>query len=180
MTRNIDTIAVFNGILAGVAATSAACSVIHPWWAFTNGVIAGILLVVGNKALNALRIDDVTGVTVVHGLCGLWGSWAVGIFCTDDNVVYAGYPNENDACARGEQFGVQVAGSLVILVWSLGTSALVFGIFSLAVGLRARTVESGHLHASACLGIPARLRRVHLNVRCEHALFCSLHAGNRF
>ena len=142
VTRNIDTIAVFNGILAGVAASSAACSVIHPWWAFTNGVVAGILLVVGNKALNALRIDDVTGVTVAHGLCGLWGSWAVGIFCTDDNVVYAGYPNENDACARGEQFGVQVAGSLVILVWSLGTSALVFGIFSLAVGLRAR---GGHI-----------------------------------
>ena len=143
MERNIDTIAVFNAIPAGIAATSAGCSVLNPWWAFTNGIVAGILLIMGLKAINALRIDDVCGISVVHGLCGLWGAWAVGIFCTDDNVLYAGYPNLNNACGRGEQFGVQVAGSLVILVWSLATSGLVFGIFALAVGLRARPIDQG-------------------------------------
>jgi len=66
--------------------------------------------------LNALRIDDVCGVSVVHGLCGLWGSWAVGIFCTDSNIIYAGYPNLNNACARGEQFGVQVRYVLYMLL----------------------------------------------------------------
>ncbi len=45
---------------------------------------------------------------VVHGFCGYWGLLATGIFCTDVNVQYAAYPNVNDACRTGEQFGVQV------------------------------------------------------------------------
>jgi hypothetical protein len=40
----------------------------------------------------------------------------VGIFCTDSNIIYAGYPNLNNACARGEQFGVQVRYVLYMLL----------------------------------------------------------------
>ena len=45
---------------------------------------------------------------VVHGFCGYWGLLATGIFCIDVNVQYAAYPNVNNACTSGEQFGVQV------------------------------------------------------------------------
>eukprot|EP00961_Rhodomonas_salina_P135528 1823675-Rhodomonas_salina.2 len=54
------------------------------------------------------RTDNGLLVPVVHGFCGMWGIWATGIFCTDKNVQYAAYPNVNNACGRGEQFGVQV------------------------------------------------------------------------
>jgi ammonia channel protein AmtB len=48
------------------------------------------MLILGAKVLLWLKIDDPFRVSVVHGTCGLWGCWAVGIFCTDRNVVYAG------------------------------------------------------------------------------------------
>lgn len=44
------------------------------------------------------------------------GLLCVGIFCIDSNIQYAAYPNVNNACARGEQFAVQVR-TLAIFLW---------------------------------------------------------------
>ena len=44
------------------------------------GLIAGALVVLGVSLLNRFRIDDVVGAWPAHGLCGLWGGIATGIF----------------------------------------------------------------------------------------------------
>jgi ammonia channel protein AmtB len=49
----------------------------------------------------------------------------------------AGYSNLNSACARGEQFGVQIVGSLAIMSWASVTSGIILGIMRL-VGLDLR------------------------------------------
>jgi hypothetical protein len=51
-------------------------------------------------------------------------------------VQYAGYPNVNDACARGEQFGVQVVGAIVIIAWALASSTALFLGMKYTMGLR--------------------------------------------
>lgn len=61
---------------------------------------------------------------------------AVGIFCTDVNVQYAAYPNSNDACASGEQFGVQVIGAVVISAWTIVTAGLTFLLVKYTIGMR--------------------------------------------
>eukprot|EP00960_Hanusia_phi_P008471 241610-Hanusia_phi.AAC.1 len=66
----------------------------------------------------------------------MWGIWATGIFCTDKNVQYAGYPNTNKACGSGEQFGVQVVGSLVIAAWTMGMSVVLFLFIEKTIGIR--------------------------------------------
>jgi len=125
-----------NGVLAGLVSITASCHIVEPWHAIIIGIVGAILLLLGHFLLKKLRIDDPCDAAVVHGICGTWGLWASGIFCMDYNVQYAGYPNTNTACSSGEQFGVQVVGSLAIFAWTIGTSAIMFLTIKYTVGMR--------------------------------------------
>ena len=70
-----------NGALAGLVAICAGSDVMHPLGAFVTGGVAGWLFVTMFQiSTNKWQIDDVLGVWALHGLCGLWGGIACGIF----------------------------------------------------------------------------------------------------
>jgi Amt family ammonium transporter len=70
-----------NGPLAGLVAICAGSDLMHPVGALITGVIAGALFVWCFTAAQVKwRIDDVLGVWPLHGLCGVWGGIACGIF----------------------------------------------------------------------------------------------------
>ncbi len=70
-----------NGPLAGLVAVCAGSDLMHPVGALATGAIAGALFVWTFTATqNRWKIDDVLGVWPLHGLCGMWGSIACGIF----------------------------------------------------------------------------------------------------
>src|SRR5690606_19853910 len=72
---------VHNGALAGLVAGCAGSDVMHPVGALVVGLVAGVIFVRGFSITQArLKIDDVLGVWPLHGLCGLWGGVACGIF----------------------------------------------------------------------------------------------------
>ena len=72
---------VHNGALAGLVAVCAGSDIMHPIGALMTGSIAGGLFVWGfNQCQNKWKIDDVLGVWPLHGMCGLWGGLAAGIF----------------------------------------------------------------------------------------------------
>ncbi len=72
---------VHNGPLAGLVAVCAGSDVMHPLGALTTGLIAGSLFVYTfTLTQNKWKIDDVLGVWPLHGLCGVWGGIAAGIF----------------------------------------------------------------------------------------------------
>ena len=78
-----------------------------------------------------------------------WGLLATGIFCTDENIQYAAYPNVNEACKSGEQFGVQAVGVLAIIAWTCATAGATFVLVNLAVGMRVSSdVEEAGLDVS--------------------------------
>ncbi len=71
----------YNGPLAGLVAVCAGSDLFHPIGALVVGIIAGILFVkTFDLTQNKWKIDDVLGVWPLHGLCGLWGGLAAGIF----------------------------------------------------------------------------------------------------
>ena len=71
----------YNGPLAGLVAVCAGSDLFHPIGALATGAIAGALFVITfNLTQNKWKIDDVLGVWPLHGLCGLWGGIAAGIF----------------------------------------------------------------------------------------------------
>ena len=138
-----------NGILAGLVSITANCSVVNPWMAFIIGFGGAVVLHLGHKALLWFKIDDPCDACVVHGFCGAWGLIATGIFCTDANVQYAAYPNVNDACGRGEQFGVQIVGCLAIIGWTLATAGALFLTIDATIGMRvSEEIEDAGLDAS--------------------------------
>ncbi|MEX5452365.1 ammonium transporter, partial [Stutzerimonas stutzeri] len=70
-----------NGPLAGLVAVCAGSDLMHPVGALATGAIAGALFVWAFTATqNRWKIDDVLGVWPLHGLCGMWGGIACGIF----------------------------------------------------------------------------------------------------
>jgi Amt family ammonium transporter len=72
---------VHNGALAGLVAVCAGSDVMHPIGALLTGLIAGVIFVKGfTFTQERLKIDDVLGVWPLHGLCGVWGGLAAGIF----------------------------------------------------------------------------------------------------
>jgi Amt family ammonium transporter len=70
-----------HGLLGGLVAITASCAFVSPAAAVLIGIIAGFLVVGSVLALERrFRIDDPAGAIPVHGVCGLWGALAVGIF----------------------------------------------------------------------------------------------------
>ena len=72
---------VHNGALAGLVAVCAGSDVMHPLGSLVVGAVAGALFVqMFQVSTEGWKIDDVLGVWALHGLCGLWGGIACGIF----------------------------------------------------------------------------------------------------
>lgn len=115
-----------NGPLAGLVAVCAGSDIMHPLGALVVGGIAGGLFVwLFTFTQNRLKIDDVLGVWPLHGVCGLWGGIAVGIF---GQHWLGGH--------GGVSFWGQLLGSLMGVLFATATGFLVYGIIKQFMGLR--------------------------------------------
>lgn len=111
-----------NGVLGGLVAITANCDRVTQVESLIIGAIGGALVVLGIILLDKLKIDDPVGAWPVHGLCGLWGGVATGIF----GDVPDGF--------EGSFLGVQIFASLVIIAWAFFTMLALFLVLK-AVGL---------------------------------------------
>ncbi len=117
---------VHNGALAGLVAVCAGSDLFHPIGAFVVGSIAGIVFVKGfTWCQEKLKIDDVLGVWPLHGLCGLWGGVAAGIF-----------GQEMLGGMGGVSFISQLTGSVLLAAFAAASGFLVYGVLRSVVGLR--------------------------------------------
>lgn len=115
-----------NGPLAGLVAVCAGSDLMHPIGALITGGVAGALFVYAfTLTQNKWRIDDVLGVWPLHGLCGLWGGIAAGIF----GLKALGGTG-------GVSFLSQVAGSLIGVTIALVGGFAIYGLIKLLIGLR--------------------------------------------
>lgn len=69
-----------NGLLAGLVGITAGADSMGPWAAVLVGAIAGVLVVFAILFFDKIKIDDPVGAVSVHGICGIWGTVAAGIF----------------------------------------------------------------------------------------------------
>ena len=121
-----------NGILGGLVAITAPCDVVSPVEAVIIGVIGAILMCLAIPFIDTkLKVDDPVGAVSVHGVCGLWGTIAVGLFANDNDVVGLFHGN-------AAQLGIQVLGAVSIIVWAAAIGALFFIVLKKAGLLRAK------------------------------------------
>jgi Amt family ammonium transporter len=92
-----------NGLLGGLVAITGPCAFVEPPAAVLIGVVAGLLTPVAVMALERrFRVDDPVGAISVHGVCGIWGALALGLFA--DGSYGAGW-NGVEGPVRGLLFG---------------------------------------------------------------------------
>ena len=69
-----------NGLLAGLVSITAGADAVSVWSSVLMGAIGGVIVVFSIVLLDKIKIDDPVGAISVHGVCGIWGTVAVGIF----------------------------------------------------------------------------------------------------
>ena len=113
-----------NGALAGLVGITANCDQVTMISALIIGAVSGVLVVLAIVALDKLKIDDPVGAFPVHGVCGVWGGIATGIFglSIPDGLDRAGY------------LMVQIKSTVIICVWAFVTMFILFSILK-AIGM---------------------------------------------
>lgn len=111
-----------NGILAGLVGITAGADSIAPWPAILVGAIAGILVVISVLTLDRLKIDDPVGAVSVHGVCGNWGTLAVGIF-------------------GSSTFFAQLIGTVSVSLFAFLFSLITFAVIKAIIGIRVSPEE---------------------------------------
>ncbi|MEI6611392.1 ammonium transporter [Polynucleobacter sp.] len=115
----------YNGPLAGLVAVCAGSDLMHPLGALFVGLVAGGLFVyMFTLVQNRWKIDDVLGVWPLHGLCGLWGGLAAGIFGTKALGGIGGITFTGQLIGSALGVGIALIGGIVVY----GTLKLVLGI----------------------------------------------------
>ena len=127
-----------NGALAGLVAITAPCAFVEAWAAIVIGAVGGILVVLAVVILDKFKIDDPVGAFPVHGVNGVWGTLAIGIFgkqalgLAHEGLIYGGGLT---------QLGIQALGVGSVALFILITMGIVFKLLDSTVGLRVSREE---------------------------------------
>ena len=125
-----------NGMLAGLVAITAPSGFVGPIAGMVIGIVSGVLVCVAAAFIEKkLKVDDPVGAIAVHGVNGLWGVLAVGIFA-DGTSNYAGYSVKGLVAGDVGQFVAQVIGAAVCFVWAFGASFIFFKVVNRIVPMR--------------------------------------------
>lgn len=122
--RKPDLSMALNGILAGLVGITAGADVVTELNAVIIGAIAGVLVVFSIIFFDKIKVDDPVGAISVHGVCGVWGTLAVGIFSF-----------------AGHSLKTQAIGTLAISAFAFAFSLIVFLILKFTMGVRVSVNE---------------------------------------
>lgn len=120
-SRRIDPTLSLNGALAGLVSITAGCDIFSPAMAVAVGLLGGQIVVLSVIMFDRLKIDDPVGAISVHGVCGAWGTLAIGLFSEKAGL---------------QQLGIQFIGILAAFAWAFGISYPVFLMIQRTIGLR--------------------------------------------
>ena len=112
-----DLFAGLNGAIAGLVSITAGPDIVDHYWAIVIGAIGGLIVVLGLKLFEKIKLDDVVGAVPAHLFAGIWGTLAACI-------------------AAGGDFGVQLVGILAIGAFVFTVSFLLWRLLDVTVSVR--------------------------------------------
>ena len=119
---------VANGTLAGLVGITAGCATMNVLGTLVTGFAAGVIVVYAMFFIERRGIDDPVGAVAVHGVCGAWGTLAVGLFARYDD----GYLGRDHAGlfygGGGNQLLVQFLLVAIVGAWALVTTGTLFAV----------------------------------------------------
>jgi Amt family ammonium transporter len=133
MFRTLDVSQMGNGAIAGLVAITAPCAFVDPWAAVLIGFIGGALVPPIVVGIDKLKIDDPVGALPAHGVAGIWGTLAIGLFATAERT---GAREGLFLGGGGEQLWVQFYGVAATVGFTLTACLIVFAAIKFTIGLR--------------------------------------------
>ena len=112
-----------NGVLAGLVGITAGTASISFGMSVVTGLVAGVIMVLAVIGFERAGIDDPVGAISVHGVAGLWGLIAVGLFSAEASLI------------------TQLVGGVAIITWAFLTSYCVFKVIDMTMGMRVSPEE---------------------------------------
>jgi Amt family ammonium transporter len=141
MFKKADVSMALNGVLGGLVSITASCAYVSAGSAIWIGIVGGVLVVLGVVFIDQyLRIDDPVGAIAVHGICGSWGTLALGLFAQE---AFAPGTTGNGVLFGGswKLMGAQALGMISIFAWCMASGFLLFYVIKQLVGLRVSREE---------------------------------------
>ena len=120
--------ATVNGSIGGLVAITAGCATMSPAHAMITGLVAGVLVMVGEVIMDLLMLDDAVGAVPVHGFAGVWGTLAAGLFLESDPY-------------NLHHVWVQAVGCVSAFIWTFPTAFIMYWVLDKTLGLRASNLH---------------------------------------
>jgi Amt family ammonium transporter len=137
ISRRPSVLGAATGAVVGLVAITPAAGFVQPWAGIPIGAIAAVLsyyvMVWRNKAN---KIDESLDVFACHGVGGMWGALATGIFATAGVGGAKGLIDGNWL-----QVPIQIAAITVTIVFAFGLTWLLAKLVDVTVGLRVAPEE---------------------------------------
>lgn len=123
-----DVSIILNGALAGLVGITAGANMVSFTGSLAIGFISGLLMIIATDFIDhRLKIDDPVGAIAVHGVCGFFGTFAIGLFAIDGGLLYG----HGFALLGSQLMGILIT-AFAAFIFALGT----FLIIKKYVGLR--------------------------------------------
>ena len=146
-SRTLDVGMAGNGAIAGLVGITAPAGFVEFWAAPVIGFVAGLIVVFAVLAIDKY-LDDPVGALSAHGLAGIWGTLAVGLFGSErlisegaaPGVWYAVFGDASLGSSLG-QLGVQALAVAFTFVVVFAISFATFALIKATIGLRVSPEE---------------------------------------
>lgn len=133
----LDILDLINGVLGSLVSVTAGCYLYNGWDAIAVGFIGSILACFAMPLFDKMGVDDPVGASSVHGVCGMWGVIAVGIFA--NNPIGMSTTKGRKGLIKGGGaylLGIQSLTALCLMAWSLFTTFFLLWIINKLVPIR--------------------------------------------
>ncbi len=141
--RTIDIGMVANGLIAGLVGITAPSGYVEPWAAPIIGFVAGLIVVFGVIWIDR-KLDDPVGALSAHGLAGIWGTLACGIFTAPRLAQYNAFGDPDGGLVYSGEFTqliAQAVGVTVAFAFVFAMSYATFAAIRSTIGLRVSEEE---------------------------------------
>ena len=138
-TGKVSVVGTATGAVAGLATITPAAGFVGPMPALIIGIVTAALCYGAIQLKNKLNLDDALDVWAVHGMGGVWGILATGLF------VGIGYLTISDHVLEGVDRGGQIIRQLgtigVTIVWAFVTTTIILFVLKVTMGIRVEESE---------------------------------------
>jgi Amt family ammonium transporter len=140
-TGTIDIGMAGNGAIGALVAITAPSGYVEAWAAPIIGLVAGVIVPLGVYAIDRY-IDDPVGALTAHGLCGVWGTLACGLFTSPRLAEYNAFGDPGLVYTGSfGQLGTQALGVVTVFAFVFTLSYATFWVIKKTYGLRVTADE---------------------------------------